>query len=130
MKPSGDMFFDMFWSAYPKRVGRLQAIKEWKKLKDYTPSEILAGIERWKESAQWQDVQFIPDPERFLKYRRWEDEVPKNAGSKNDKRLSRTLEAAKRVLESRAQVGDLARGSLQDGDVGAGVADLLRLARK
>lgn len=130
MKTSGDMFFDLFWDAYPKRVKKILAFKEWKRLKDYTPSEILAGIERWKESAQWQDVQFIPDPERFLKYRRWEDEVPKNAGSKNDKRINRTFEAAKRVLESRAEVGHAARGALQDGDVGAGVADLLRLARK
>lgn len=130
MKTSGDLYFDLFWNAYPKRVGKILALREWKKLEDFTVSEVLAGIERWKLSAQWQDAQFIPDPERFLKYRRWEDEVPKNAGSKNDKRLSRTLEAAKRVLESRSQVGHATRGALSDGDVGTGVSDLLRLSRK
>jgi hypothetical protein len=130
MKTSGDLYFDLFWSAYPKRVKKILALKEWRRLKDFTINEILAGIERWKESAQWQDIQFVPDPERFLKYRRWEDEVPQNAGTKNDKRISRTLEAAKRVLESGPKVGDFAGRTLSGRTVGAGDTDLLRLPRK
>ena len=126
MKKSGDLYFDLFWESYPKRVGRLQALKEWKKLKDFTIKDVLDGIERWKLSAQWQDIQFVPDPERFLKYRRWEDEVPQNAGSKNDKRLSRTLEAARRVLEPGGEVDQLAGSSLPSRNVGTGNKNLLR----
>jgi hypothetical protein len=76
MKSTGDLYFDLFWSAYPKRVKKILALREWKRLKDFTIKEIVEGIERWKQTKQWQDIQFIPDPERFLKYRRWEDEVP------------------------------------------------------
>lgn len=130
MKTSGDLYFDLFWDAYPKRVKKILALKEWKRLKDFTIKDILDGIERWKQSAQWQDVQFVPDPERFLKYRRWEDEVPQNAGSKNDKRISRTLEAAKRVLESGRAMGDAPRLAFPSGDVRAGDTDLLRVPRK
>lgn len=82
MKTSGDVYFDQFWEAYPKRVKKVLALREWKKLfgryrsMDFTIKDILSGVESWKQSAQWQDIQFVPDPERFLKYRRWEDEVP------------------------------------------------------
>jgi hypothetical protein len=130
MKYTGDLDFDLFWSAYPKRVKKILALKEWRKLKSYTIKDILDGIEQWKLSEQWQDIQFVPDPERFIKYRRWEDEVPKNAGSKNQQRISRTLDAAKRVMESGREMGKPVGRALSGGTVGAGNLDLLRLPRK
>ncbi len=125
-----DEGFSQFWSSYPKRVKKILAIKEWKKLKDFTIKDILDGIERWKLSEQWQDIQFVPDPERFLKYRRWEDEVPRNAGTKNDKRILRTLEAAKRVMESGRQMGQPTGSTLPSRTLGTGDTDLLRIPRK
>jgi len=130
VKNTGNLYFDLFWDAYPKRVKKVLALKEWHRLKDFTISDILAGIERWKQSAQWQDIQFVPDPERFIKYRRWEDEVPQNAGTKNDKRISRTIEAAKRVVEFGRAMGDTPRLALPGGDVRTGDKDLLRIPRK
>jgi hypothetical protein len=126
MKRTNDLYFDLFWESYPKRVKKILALKEWKKLKSFTISDILAGIERWKLSDQWQDIQFVPDPERFIKYRRWEDEVPRNAGSKNDKRINRTIEAATRVMESGSQMGHSTGGSLPSRTLGTGDTDLLR----
>jgi len=130
MKKTSDLYFDLFWSAYPKRVKKIGALKEWAKLKDFTISDILAGIERWKQSEQWQNIQFVPEPERFIKYRRWEDEVPKRAGTKNEQRISRTLESVKRVLQSNAKVVGSAGHSLPRGTVRPGDADLLRRPRK
>lgn len=71
--------FDLFWVSYPKKVGKQDALKAWKKL---TPnetliSEISSGLEAWKKSPQWtkDDGRFIPNPATFLNGRRWEDEV-------------------------------------------------------
>lgn len=73
--------FEEFWSIYPKRVGKLQAFREWEKLK-LNPTEravITKHLERRvKDDVKWipneKGKTFIVDPERFLKYRRWEDE--------------------------------------------------------
>ena len=75
MKPSGDLFFDLFWQSYPRHIGRLEALKEWKKLQDFTIKDVLDGIERWKQSDRWQ-AGYIMDARRFLHGRHWEDEVP------------------------------------------------------
>jgi len=71
--------FDLFWQAYPKKVGKGAAKKAWKKIK---PSKslletILIAIKQQKDSDQWQKDkgQFIPMPSTWLNQERWEDEV-------------------------------------------------------
>lgn len=69
--------FDEFWKLYPKKVGKAQAEKAWKKLKvDEALLETMKkAIERQKRSKQWKDKQFIPYPATWLNGRRWEDEL-------------------------------------------------------
>jgi hypothetical protein len=130
MKRTGNLYFDLFWDAYPKRVKKILALKEWHRLKDFTISDILAGIERWKLTDQWQDMQFVPDPERFLKYRRWEDEVPKNAGTKSEQRVNRAMESAVRIAKEygigtdHRQVGNAPERTLPGGPHGRGTKNL------
>lgn len=69
--------FDRFWSNYPRRVGKKDAIKAWRKA---NPDEslvdlIVASVERWKRSDQWtkDKGQFIPYPATFLRGERWND---------------------------------------------------------
>ena len=77
-------WFDRFWNAYPRKVGKPAAQKAWRKAikGPKRPGsagpihEIYAGLERWKASDQWQDEKFIPYPATFLNQRRWEDEPP------------------------------------------------------
>ena len=79
--PNGDEVvdgFDLFWSVYPRKVGKKDAIKAWSKLK---PDEnllkaIIEGVKRWKASEQWKKDggQFIPYPATFLRGERWNDE--------------------------------------------------------
>lgn len=75
---SDDAGFDAFWSAYPKKVSKADALKAYKKLKpsDALQAEILAGVSRAKASADWMKDggQFIPYPASWLNSRRWEDE--------------------------------------------------------
>jgi len=68
--------FDLFWKAYPRKVGKSNAIKAWKKVK-VDIDVILNAIEKAKTSAQWQDQngRFIPYPASWLNSGGWDDEI-------------------------------------------------------
>jgi hypothetical protein len=75
-----DESFQRFWSAYPKKIAKVEAQKVWLKLKP-TPElveQIIAAVERQKQTRQWQKDggQFIPHPTTWLSQKRWEDELP------------------------------------------------------
>lgn len=72
--------FEVFWSTYPKKVGKGEAYKVWRKIK---PSEelqatILTAVERQSKSDQWRKDggQFVPNPATWLNQGRWDDELP------------------------------------------------------
>lgn len=73
-----DELFQKFWTAYPKKTAKTQAIKAWTKL---SPDEaltetILSALERQKKTVQWtkESGRYIPYPATWLNGRRWEDE--------------------------------------------------------
>ena len=82
--PAAVSAFDIFWQAYPKKVGKLAAKKAFDRVK--APVETLVqAIERQKCGEQWQrdNGQYIPNPATWLNGGRWEDEVhlpPKGKG--------------------------------------------------
>jgi hypothetical protein len=71
--------FDVFWKAYPKRIGKGYAKSIWMKIKpdDDLLRKMLLKIEVFKEMDQWKKEggQFIPYPATWLNQGRWEDEV-------------------------------------------------------
>jgi len=75
-----DDSFDVFWSGYPKKVAKQDALKAWKKLKPDSDlvDLILSGLSKWKQSDEWtkNNGQFVPHPATWLNGRRWEDEIP------------------------------------------------------
>ena len=75
-----DSDFEIFWNAYPTKVGKQPAKKAFDKVK--VPVETLvAAIERQKCSSQWSKDggQYIPNPATWLNQCRWEDELPEPA---------------------------------------------------
>lgn len=79
--------FDEFWRLYPRRVGKTDAFKVWKKLNpdDTLLSTMIIAINKQKQTEQWQNEKFIPYPATWLSGRRWEDEIPEpKDGRKND----------------------------------------------
>jgi len=66
-----------FWSAYPKKVSKPDALKAWKKIKpdEELKNKIISAIDRAKQSKDWtkDDGQFIPYPASWLNAARWED---------------------------------------------------------
>lgn len=69
--------FDLFWNAYPKKVGKDKAITAWKKKKPKLET-VLKALQWQKQSDQWtkQDGQFIPNPTTYINEGRWQDEMP------------------------------------------------------
>lgn len=72
--------FEAFWTAYPKKKSKGQALSAWKKLKPDSSLQvvILKAIEAQKRSPDWQKDkgQYIPYPTTWLNAMAWEDEVP------------------------------------------------------
>ena len=68
--------FDAFWSAYPKKTGKIAARKQWHtrwpSLSQDVPG-VLAAVERQKQSRAWQKG-YILDPERWIKRGHDQDE--------------------------------------------------------
>lgn len=71
--------FDQFWTAYPHKVGKQDALKAWTKIKPDAEllAAILAAIEAQQAGAAWMrdDGQYIPHPATWLRAGRWLDEV-------------------------------------------------------
>lgn len=67
--------FELFWSHYPRRVGKRAAWLIWKRLQKGLPKieDILKIVDAQK--AQWKDPQYIPHPRTWLFQGRWEDEI-------------------------------------------------------
>lgn len=71
--------FDQFWKAYPKKTGKGDAEKAFKKAK-VNPDlldKILKAIEAQKKGKGWleDEGKYIPNPATWLNGKRWEDEV-------------------------------------------------------
>jgi hypothetical protein len=74
-----DEDFDRFWAEYPRKVGKKDAQKAWKKLK---PSKSLVdkminAVEEQKRSDQWNrgGGRYIPNPSTWINQGRWDDEL-------------------------------------------------------
>lgn len=102
--------FDTFWSAWPRKDAKSDAIAAWHQVeKDRPPVEKLtAAIQAQTKAQNWEPQnkerrRFIPLPATWLRGRRWEDEVaePAAAEPRNDPREEREREfeaAVKGVL--------------------------------
>lgn len=73
-----ELNFDRFWKAYPRKVGKNDALKSWKKI---NPSKEL--VDKMIFTLAWQgsskdwvkdDGKFIPHPSTWLNAGRWDDE--------------------------------------------------------
>jgi uncharacterized protein YdaU (DUF1376 family) len=67
--------FELFWKMYSKPVGKVNAFKEWNKLKP--SAELIKKItEKAKaQAAAIPESKFRKDAERWIRDRRWEDEI-------------------------------------------------------
>jgi hypothetical protein len=67
--------FIAFWTAYPRKENKPEALKAWFTLRPdgETADAILAGVARWQQSDQWARKVY-QHPSTWLRGRQWEDE--------------------------------------------------------
>jgi hypothetical protein len=66
--------FDQFWARYPRRTGKLAALRAYEKARRLDSAEhILAGVERYRRTMP-DDPQYRPHPATWLNAGRWLDE--------------------------------------------------------
>lgn len=95
-EPAAPQGFDAFWEAYPKKVGKKDAVKAWKKgrIGKQLAERIVEAVERQKGWRRWREG-FIPNPATWLNQGRWDDEEepePQRPGQNNKTRLERLRE--------------------------------------
>ncbi len=70
--------FLKFWKEYPKKVGKGEAYKQWKKVRISSDilNDMLEALKWQKMSDTWKKKsgQYIPNPSTYISQRRWEDE--------------------------------------------------------
>ena len=77
-KKEVDEDFKVFWSAWPKKVKKKDAVRAFKKIHgNVSLDTIIKAVEQHKKGEQWKkdDGQFIPHPATWLNGDQWEDEL-------------------------------------------------------
>ena len=67
----------LFWKQYPKRVGKGEAEKSWRKSNCESNTEkILDALGKQHEFLMRDGGKFVPNPATWLNQKRWEDDPP------------------------------------------------------
>ena len=68
--------FEIFWKAYPRKIGKGYCQEIWKRKKFPAIEIILESLQKSIASSDWQKEggKFIPNPSTWLNQGRWEDE--------------------------------------------------------
>lgn len=73
-RPTGITDFDEWWLAYPRKVGRLAALRAYAKARIIaTPDELLAGVLEFRKHLP-DEMQFCPHAASWLNAGRWMDD--------------------------------------------------------
>ena len=93
--PGYSDMFEAFWDLYPRKTGKGDAWKIWKKSKLESLAMDIGGrvFLATEELEQWQrdEGRFIPLPATYLNQRRWEDELP--GDRERDRKRAATIAA-------------------------------------
>ena len=76
-KVSIESDFNEFWSVYPKKASKKEALRAYTKLYKSLPDDLLDIIKRWCNNETWKkdNGKFIPYPATWLNQERWNDEI-------------------------------------------------------
>jgi hypothetical protein len=98
--------FEEFWAAWPKKVDKQEAIKEWVKLSPGAELQavILTALQQHKCREDWlkEGGKYILYPARWLKRRRWEDNDSASAApTETDEERDRRVRATRAAMDER-----------------------------
>lgn len=95
----GEEGFAEFWSSYPKKRGKQDALAAWRRLAPNVSlrGAMLLALERQKRWADWsrENGRYIPNPATWLNGRRWEDGDPQPLGGGHSDLFNQQVEILK-----------------------------------
>src|SRR5574343_1375842 len=69
--------FDDFWTLYPKRVARKDAVKAWTRMTLADRVDALVALVDWRRVWLARgEMEYVPHPATWLNGERWTDELP------------------------------------------------------
>lgn len=78
MNPWPDNWFDLFWSAYPRRVAKkaaFRALQAVRKNNEVEWERFLNSVQIFARSVRGKDMQYVPHPATWINGGRWDDEI-------------------------------------------------------
>lgn len=101
--------FEIFWKAYPRKVGKLDCLKIWKRKKydEETLDQMLEALKWQVNLEQWKNKAYVPHPSTWLNQGRWLDEMDTSlmVGSGSNSKKSQQEELMELVAENKRKMG-------------------------
>ncbi len=100
--------FDAFWRSYPKKVGKQDAMKAWKKIApdEELTNTIITAVETAKaKDSRFREERFIPHPATWLNAGSWDDEFDDYFPVQQEPKQT-PAPTAQRPAQRPAQTGD------------------------
>jgi hypothetical protein len=69
--------FDAFWTLYPRKEARKDAMKAWSQIPPAFYMPAVVAVAAWRREWARRDTQHIPLAATWLRGERWEDELPR-----------------------------------------------------
>lgn len=105
--------FDIFWEAYPRKVGKKPAQQKFAKaVRLHGFATIMAGLEKWQAAWVGTDKQFIPHASTWLFQERYRDEP--DAKAPQDGTLPRRIETTTPITAAMDALLTLSKGQPLD----------------
>ena len=104
--------FDDFWSAWPRKVKKPNALRAWEKaIKRARPEQIVAAAIAYRDNPGRPDLRYIPHPATWLNADSWNDEL-EDSRERSGKltpteRAQATLQAGLNVAQRRQTFGNV-----------------------
>lgn len=104
--------FDDFWSAWPRKVKKPNALRAWEKaIKRASPEQIVAAAIAYRDNPGRPDLRYIPHPATWLNADSWNDELEdsreRSGKPTPTERAQATLQAGLNVTQRRQTFGNV-----------------------
>lgn len=100
---AGDYHFELFWKAYPRRIGKGAARAAFEKaFKKTDIGTILEAVVVYANSPSLPELQFVPHPATWLNQERWSDD-PSAGGATNATQNASDILERGRALQQRVE---------------------------
>lgn len=82
--------YEDFWKAYPRKVGKPEALKAYTKARKTVDNQTLIEAVQKQTATAWKDkeIDFIPHPATWLNQGRWMDEITEPKKLKGDEKFN------------------------------------------